>query len=190
MKGLLTVLLLGLQISAYGQQLSQQAQKLKQAYEALQQQPHAPILQLRYVHTFPGNKVDFIEVFDAHTQDQLAGKSVDYVKKFRKLGYDYIDSVLPKSIAIGKDLPTWSEGAVDELQKTIYYLTNKNPQMFVDIVRSLKKEEQESLAVFLHAGEGGKQNENYMVLVDMFNKADKKLYKIFYAQVVQPERRL
>lgn len=190
MKKLLMIILLAQQVGVCAQGLSPQAQKLKQTYEALQQQPHAPIIQVQFIQAFPGNKVDFIEVFNAHTQDQLAGKSVDYIKKFRKLGYDYIDSVLPKSIAIGKDLPTWSEGAVDELQKTIYYLTNKNPQLFVETVRKLNKEEQESLAVFLYAGEGGKPNENYPVLLDIFNIADKRIHKIFSAQVELPDRRL
>ncbi|HEY9177876.1 MAG TPA: hypothetical protein VIN07_09310 [Flavipsychrobacter sp.] len=174
----------------HAQQLSPQALRLKKAYEALQQQPHAPILQIQFIQAFPGNKVDFIDVFDAHTQDQLAGKSIDYIKKFRKLGYDYMDSVLPKAIAIGKELPTWSEGAVDELQKTIYYLTNRNPQLFVETVRKLNKEEHESLAVFLYAADGGKPNENYPVLLDIFDIADKRIHKIFSAQVELPDRRL
>lgn len=190
MRALFTALLLSWQILSFGQHLSPQAEKLKAAYEALQQQPHAPILQIRYIQAFPGNKVDFIDIFNAHTQDQLTAMGADYVKKFRKLGYDYMDSVLPKAITIGKELPTWSEGAVDELQKTVYYLTNKNPQLFVNIVRGLKKEEQESLATFLYATRGGGQNENYAVLLDIFDKADKRLYKIFSALVVQPERRL
>lgn len=190
MKKLLAVILLMLPVCLLAQQLSPQALKLKVAYEKLQQQPHAPILQIQFIQAFPENKVDFIDIFNAHTQDQLAAKGVDYVKKFRKLGYDYMDSVLPKAIAIGKDLPTWSEGAVDELQKTIYYLTNKNPQLFVEAVRKLNKGEQESLAAFLYTGEGGKPNENYPVLLDIFDIADKRIHKIFSAQVVLPDRRL
>lgn len=190
MKKMFAAILLIIPFCVHAQQLSPQALKLKKTYEALQQQPHAPILQIQFIQAFPGNKVDFIEVFDAHTQDQLAGKSVDYVKKFRKLGYDYMDSVLPKAVAVGKDLPTWSEGAVDELQKTIYYLTNKNPQLFVESVRKLNKEEQESLAVFLYSGEGGKPNANYPALLDIFNIADKRIHKVFSAQVEMPDRRL
>ncbi len=190
MKKLLTAILLMLYVCVDAQQMSPHALKLKVAYEKLQQQPHAPILQIQFIQAFPGNKVDFIDIFNAHTQDQLAAKSVDYVRKFRKTGYDFMDSVLPKAVAIGKGLPTWSEGAVDELQKTIYYLTNKNPQLFVETVRKLNKEEQESLAVFLYAGEGGKPNENYHVLLDIFNIADKRIHKIFSAQVVLPDRRL
>ena len=190
MKKLLIALVLMWQVCVYAQQMSPQALKLKIAYEKLQQQPHAPILQIQFIQAFPGNKVDFIDIFNSHTRDQLTTDGVDYVKKFRKLGYDFMDSVLPKAIAIGKDLPTWSEGAVDELQKTIYYLTNKNPQLFVETVRKLNKDEQESLAVFLYAGEGGKPNENYPVLLDIFNIADKRIHKIFSAQVVLPDRRL
>lgn len=190
MKQVLTAILLMLYVCAHAQQMSPQALKLKVAYEKLQLQPKAPILQIQFIQAFPGNKVDFIDVFNSHKQDQLAANGVDYVKKFRKLGYDFMDSVLPKAIAIGKDLPTWSEGTVDELQKTIYYLTNKNPQLFVETVRKLNKDEQASLAVFLYAGEGNKPNENYPVLVDIFEIADKRIHKIFSAQVEQPDRRL
>lgn len=152
---------------------------MQHAYEELSKVPHAAILQIKYIQTFPDNKVDFIDIFNAHTGYELSEKGVDYVKRFRKLGYDYPDSVLPKSIQIGKDLATWSLGPVNELQKTIYYITGKNPQLFVDIVRELKKEEQVSLANFLYAGENGK-NINYDNLIQIFEKTgDRKLLKIF-----------
>jgi len=188
MKKLLIIALLLIQSFAYGQPLSPQAKKVKHAYDELLKLPHAPVLQIKYIQVFPGNKVDFMDVFNAHTQDQLAGKSVDYVKKFRKLGYDYIDSVLPKSIQIGKEMPTWSEGAVDELQKTIYYLTNKNPMLFVNTVKELTKEEQALLASFLISGEGGVKNVNYDTLLDILDKAgEKKLHKIFSEATLQQE---
>lgn len=183
MKHILITLFLFSQFAAIAQvnKMSKQAIILRQRYEAAVHQPHAPVLQIQFIDAFPDNKVDFIDIFNHHTQDQLAAKSVDYVKKFRKLGYDYTDSVLLKSIKIGKELTAWSEGPVDELQKTIYYLTNKDPMLFVVYVRELKKTEQATLAQFLRSGESAKEHVNYPTLLDIFDKADKRIYKIFAA---------
>ena len=177
---IVTILVCGTQLAlAQPQQLSKYAAKVQYAYQELQKVPHGAILQIKYIQIFPDNKVDFIDIFNAHDGKELSQQGKDYVKQFRKLGYDYPDSVLPKSIAIGKDLTTWSSGPVNELQKAIYYITGKNPQLFVDIVRILKKEEQISLAKFLYDGPDGK-NINYDNLLQIFNKAgDRRLIKIF-----------
>ena len=173
------MLLCSTQVVFAQEELSRKAVLIQHTYEELRKVPHGAILQIKYIQAFPDNKTDFIDIFNAHTGYELSEKGVDYVKKFRKLGYDYPDSVLPKSIQIGKDLTTWSLGPVNELQKTIYYLTGKNPQLFVDIIRELKKEEQISLANFLYAGENGK-NINYDNLIEIFEKTgDRKLLKIF-----------
>lgn len=181
MQHLTLILLLALVTNrGYCQKLSPQAEKVRMAYEAVMKQPHAPILQIRYIQAFPSTQLEFIDIFNAHNADELSATGADYVKKFRKLGYDYPDSVLPKAISIGKNMPTWSAGAVDELQKTIYYLTEKDPQLFVNTVRELKKEEQTTLAQFLIMGPYNARNKNYDVLLDIFDKTgDKKLYKIF-----------
>ncbi len=181
------ILFFSTQVVLGQEKLSEYAFRVQHAYKELKKVPHAAILQIKYIQIFPDNKVDFINIFNAHTGYELSEKGVDYIKTFRKLGYDYPDSVLPKSIKIGKDLNTWSLGPVNELQKTIYYITGKNPQLFVDIVRELKKEEQISLAKFLHAGEKGK-NINYDNLLQIFTKAgEKKLLKIFTMVDKEPQ---
>jgi|GEM_PF-5621846 len=186
MRRIFILIILLLQLSAYGQPMSEAAKKIMYYYNELEKVPHAPVLQIKFISSIPGNKVDFMEVFNAHTQDQLAVKGVDYVKLFRKLGYDYADSVLPKAINIGKDMPTWSEGVVDELQKTIYYITNKKPQMFADIVGEMKKSEQISLARFLYSSRNGK-NENYEVLLQILEKAgQRKAHKSFMEATTMP----
>lgn len=154
----------------------------------MQKQPNAPVLQIGFISAFPDNKRDFMDLFNAHTRDELAGTGVDYVKTFRKLGYDFEDSVLPKAISIGKDMPTWSEGVVDELQKTIYYCTNKHPQLFADIVGKMKKSEQISLARFLYSGRGG-TNENYDILLQILEKAgERKAHKSFMEATTLPDQ--
>lgn len=181
---ILLIFILLLQLSAKGQHISETAKKVKHYYLEMKKQPHAPVLQIKYIEVFPDNKVEFMELFNAHTQDELAANGVDYVKKFRKLGYDFPDSVLPKAIHIGKDMPTWSEGVVDELQKTVYYVTNKNPQMFADIVSEMKKEEQVSLARFLYSSRDG-MNMNYNVLLEILEKAgERKAHKSFMEATV------
>lgn len=188
MRNTLLIFILLLQLQGYGQHLSETAKKVKVYYHEMEKQPHAPVLQIKYIEVFPDNKVDFMEVFNAHTQDQLAANGVDYVKKFRKLGYDFPDSVLPKAIHIGKDMPTWSEGVADELQKTIYYVTNKNPQMFADIVSEMKKEEQVSLARFLYSSREG-MNVNYNVLLEILEKAgERKAHKSFMEATTMPQQ--
>lgn len=180
MKRLLIILIMLQVFPSFGQsKLSMQAKKLQYYYDQLQKQPHSPVLQVQYIQEFPADQFNFIELFNSHTGDELTGKGTDYVKFFRKLGNDYPDSVLPKAIAIGKEMPTWSAGPEDELQKAIYYITDKHPQMFVDMVKELKKSEQESLAKFLYAGPEGK-NVNYDILVDIFDRAgERKIKKIF-----------
>lgn len=166
---------------AWAQKLSPESKKVKYAYDELMKLPTGALLQVKYIQAFPANRNDFINIFNPDNQQELTTHGVDYVKKFRKLGFDYPDSVLPKSIMIGKDLNAWSEGVVDQLQKTIYYITDKNPQLFVNTVKLLKKDEQERLANFLYAGPNGK-NENYEVLVQIFEKAgEKKILNIFKA---------
>lgn len=179
MKRLLILLLALCQLSAYGKDVSPQAKKLRYYYEQLQLQPHAPVIHMQFIQAFPGNKKDFIDVFNHHTKDELAGTAVDYVKKFRKLGYDYTDSVLQKSINIGVEMAAWSDGAADELQKTVYYLTNKKPMLFVEMVRRLTKTEQEKLAQFLRSGGGDTENVNYPTLLDLFDKTDTRIRKVF-----------
>lgn len=163
--------------------LSYDAKLIKHVYEKLEKTPHAPILQIQYIDVFPKNKEDFIDVFYHHTEDELAINGTDYVKKFRKLGYDYPDSVLKKSITIAKNMTAWSPGAVDELQKGIYYLTGKNPQLFVDITRELKKEEQEALARFMYYGENG-EHVNYKALLSIIESTDLKKLKEIFAEPV------
>lgn len=178
MKKLLILLIL-LQFSAQAQKLSPKAKQLMYYYQQIQQTPHAPVLHFKFIQTFPTTKFDFVDLFDAHTEDELAVKGTEYVKTFRKLGKLYPDSVLPRAIMIGKDMPTWSAGPADELQKTIYYLTNDHPQMFLDIVWELKKDERKALAQFLYSSPSGK-NENYDILLELFDKVgDKKTKKIF-----------
>lgn len=188
MKKLLLCSLLLIQAYAYGQPMSLQAKKLKYLYQAMIAQPHAPVIKMQYIAAFPDNKVDFMDVFNHHTQDQLAAKSTDYVKVFRKLGYDYSDSVMVKAIAIGKEMSAWSEGPVDELQKAIYYITNKKPMLFVTTVAALKKTEQAALAQFLISGEDQKKNENYDTLLDILDKAgERKIHKIFAETIFKIE---
>lgn len=175
---IITALLL-LQAVTYSKEASPLAKKLRYYYEMMLRQPHAPVINMQFIQAFPNNKRDFIDVFNHHTRDQLAASGEDYVKRFRKLGYDYTDSVLKKSIVIGIDLEAWSDGPVNELQKTIYYLTNKKPMLFVEMTRELTKSQQASLAQFLRSGPGEKENENYPTLLDLFDKTDKRLLKIF-----------
>lgn len=178
MKKLLFILIL-LQVPAFAQKLSPQAEQLKYYLGQLKLQPHAPILQMKYIEIFPGNQFDFMEMFSSHTKHELTTNGKDYVKQFRKLGADYPDSVLKKAIAIGKDMPTWSAGPVDELQKAVYYITNEHPNTFLNLVRDLKKNEQATLANFLYASADGK-NVNYDILVDIFDKTgERKIKKIF-----------
>lgn len=179
MKNILLLIFFAYHTHAACQHLSPKAQKLEYLYEQLEVQLHAPILQVQYIQEFPDTKTAFIELFNAHTEDELARDGVAYVKKFRKLGYDYPDSVLPKAIAIGKELPAWSAGVVDELQKTIYSITGKNPALFATYVKELKKDEQASLATFLYTSPNGR-NPNYDILIDIFDRAGQpKIKKIF-----------
>lgn len=169
-----------LPICMYAQKLSPEAAAVKYAYDELMKTPLAPVMQIRYLRAFPDNADDFINVFNPHTRDQLHEVAIDYVKKFRELGYDFEDTVLPKSIAIGKDLTTWSPGAVDELQKTIYFVTDKHRQKFIDIVKEMKNHEIESLASFLYAGSKG-ENKNYFTLIAIIERADeRRIAKQFY----------
>ncbi len=179
MKRLLTVILMMLHVAAIGREISPQAKKLRYYYESMIKQPHAPVIKIQFIQAFPANKKDFIDVFNHHTKDELAATGEDYVKTFRKLGYDFTDSVLQKSIYIGVDLAAWSSGPVNELQKTIYYLTNKKPMLFVNMVRELTKAQQNDLAQFLRSGAGDVENENYPTLLDLFEKTDTRIYKIF-----------
>lgn len=179
MKRLLIILLACCQLAVSAKDVSPQAKKLRYYYEQLQRQPHAPVIHMQFIQAFPNNKKDFIDVFNHHTHDQLAASAEDYVKRFRKLGYDYTDSVLQKSIIIGVELAAWSDGPVNELQKTIYYLTNKKPMLLVEMTRKLTKSQQNNLAQFLRSGPDGKENENYPTLLDIFDKADKRILKVF-----------
>lgn len=187
MKQLLLLTLIVCQLQATAQPMTFQAKRLKYLYEQLEAQPHAPVLQIEYIQEFPGDKMNFIEVFNSHTEDELSTNGKAYVKRFRKLGMDFPDSVLPKSINIGKELPAWSAGPVDELQKGIYYITHDNPQLFVDLVRELKKEEQAGLAKFLYSSPDGK-NPNYDIIVEIFNRSgDRKIKKIFTEAPIEKE---
>lgn len=180
-KVLLLIIVLLLPIISDAQKLSAKSEVVYKAYNKLKKVPHAPVLQIRYIEVFPDNKTDFIDIFNPHTKDQLTEIGIECVKKFRKLGYDFTDSVLLKSILIGKDLPVWSAGPVDEIQKTIYLLADKNKQLFIDIVEDLKKEEQESLAAFLYSGPiGGNENFGFITDITKFY-GSRKLYKIFEA---------
>lgn len=175
----LIIFVLLLQAEVFAQDLAAQAKQINYYYEQLEKQPLAPILQIKYIQSFPVDKYNFIELFNSHEEDLLAEHGADYVKKFRKLGKQFPDSVLPKSIMIAKDLPAWSAGPVDELQKGIYLVTHENPQLFVNIVRELKKDEQATLAKFLYAGAEGK-NVNYDILVEILDRAaERKIKKIF-----------
>lgn len=161
------------------QKLHPTAERIHTAYEKLQQLPHAPILQMEYLNTFPYNTDSFMSAFNPHTEDQLTDVSVEYLKRYRELGYDYPDTSLKRAMYIGSNMRTWSRGAVEELQKTIYYLTDKNRDLFTDILDSMKKNEQEGLAKFLYAGENG-TNVNYGFITDVVRlHGTKKLYKMF-----------
>ncbi|MCB0700712.1 MAG: hypothetical protein KDC11_12710 [Chitinophagaceae bacterium] len=176
----LAIIMLVMPVSLSAQKLSREAEKVKFAYDELMKTPLAPVMQIRYLQAFPDNADDFINVFNPHTHDQLQEVAVDYVKRFRELGYDFEDSVLPKSIAIGKQLTTWSPGAVDELQKTIYFVTDKHRQKFLDIVKEMKNEEIQSMARFLYSGKKG-ENKNYYVLIEIIERAgEKRIAKQFY----------
>lgn len=166
-------------VISFAQKLSPKAELIYEAYQDIEQQPHAPILQMRFIEVFPASKQDFIDIFNPHTGKELNDVSIEYIKKLRKLGYDYTDSVLLKCIMIGKEIPTWSKGQIDELQKTIYLLADHEKQLFVNIVSEMKKEEQEALATFLSSGENGR-NKNYGFIVDLTKLyGTHKLYKVF-----------
>lgn len=187
-KTTLFILAILLHTNVFAQSLAEQAKQINYYYEQLEQQPRAPVLQIKYIQSFPIDKYNFIELFNSHEEDLLAEHGADYVKKFRKLGDEFPDSVLPRSIIIAKDMPAWSAGAVEELQKGIYLITHKHPQLFVDVVKELKKDEQASLAKFLYAGADGK-NVNYDILVDILDRAaERKIKKIFIeAPLEEPE---
>lgn len=165
---------------SYAQPMTFQSKRLKYLYDQLEKQPKAPALQIQYIQEFPADKFTFIDVFDSHEDDQLTVMGSEYVQTFRKIGIDFPDLALLKSIRIGKDLPAWSAGPVAELQKGIYLMTHKNPQLFLDIVRELKKDEQTGLARFLYSSPDGNKNINFDILTDILEQAgEKKIRKRF-----------
>lgn len=173
------IILLLLPALANAQELSPLALKIYKAYDNQEQQPHAPILQMEYLNTFPYDADTFMAVFNPHTEDQLTEVGEKYIRRFRELGYDYPDTALKRAMYIGSGMKTWSKGAVAELQKTIFYLTDKNRELFIDILDSMKRDEQEGLARFLYAGVKG-DNVNYGFITDVVRlHGNKKLYKIF-----------
>ena len=71
MRQIFILIILLLQLPAYGQPMSEAAKKIMYYYNELEKVPHAPVLQIKCITSIPGNKVDFMEVFNAHTQDSL-----------------------------------------------------------------------------------------------------------------------
>lgn len=148
----LSIIFILLLSAVYGyaqpQPLSPEAEKIKKAYEWLLKQPNLPENQLHYLEVFPATKDEYIKIFDPHSLDELYFNATAYLAKYRELARAYPKQVLPRSMAIGKQL-VYAQDPAETMQQSIVEMANLDPKAFAAEMHKLKKKEQLSLITFL-----------------------------------------
>jgi hypothetical protein len=168
---ILCFLLLSVCCHAQQQKLSPEAEKIKKAYEWLMKQPNLPENQLYYLEVFPATKDEYIKIFAPHTLDELYFNAPAYLSKFRELANMYPKQVLPKGIAIGKDL-VYAQDPAETMQRTIMEMANHDTRTFAAAVHKLKRKEQTGLIRFLADVPDHNNYPEYQKLINRLEKAD------------------